>query len=161
MIRIRSTTALLTAGALVLCSSATVSHISAQKAGASRHLSAPSVVQKYFRIFNSGMQNGDFSALKSVYASDGVLTQSNPLGETKVSRGLTQITAFYEAAYTKFKGGHWTQDSSRQLSPTVVLNYEFAGDASFKIPGRCAHIFMIKNGKIKTLDWVTFYSGQK
>ncbi len=161
MIRMRSTTALLTAGAIVLCSTATVSPTSARGAGTARHLSAPAVVQKYFRILNAGMQGGDFSAMKSVYASDGILTQSNPLGETKVSRGLTQITAFYEAAYTKFKGGHWTQDSSRQLSPTVVLNYEFAGDASFKVPGRCAHIFMIKNGKIKSLDWMTFYSGQK
>ena len=161
MIRLSSTTTFLIAGALVFSSTATVSHASAQTTNAARYLSAPAVVQKYFRIFNAGMQNGDFSALKSVYASNGVLTQSNPLGETKVSRGLTQITAFYEAAYAKFKGSHWTQDSSRQLSPTVVLNYEFAGDASFKVPGRCAHIFMIKKGKIKSLDWVTFYSGQK
>src|SRR5205085_2398947 len=106
-------------------------------------------------------QSGDFSGLRAVYATNATLTQSNPLGETKVSHGLAQITAFYEAAYARFKGAQWSQDSSRALSKDVVLNYEFAGDSTFKVPGRCAHLFVVKNGKIKSLDWITFYSGLK
>lgn len=161
MSRSRLSAAVTIAGVMGLCSAVTAAHISAQRTEKHNQLSAPALVQKYFRLLNAGMQSGDFSGMKTVYAPDGVLTQSNPLGETKVSRGLVQVTAFYEAAYAKFKGAHWTQDSTHLLSRDVVLNYEFAGDASFKVPGRCAHLFVIKNGRIKSLDWITFYSGQR
>ena len=161
MFRSSISAVLLAVSIVLLVVTLTATHIWAQPARAHENVSVSSIVDKYFKILNAGMQNGQFSAMSSVYARDAVLTQSNPLGETKVSRGLAQITAFYEAAYTRFKGGHWTQDSRRVLSRDVVLNYEFAGDSTFKVPGRCAHIFVIRNGKIKSVDWVTFYSGQK
>jgi hypothetical protein len=106
------------------------------------------------------MQNGNFDRLRTIYAPNGVLTQSNPLGESKVSHGIVQIISFYQAAYAKFHGSHWTQDSSRLLSKNVVLNYEFARQPFASEAGRCAHIFVIKNGRISSLDWITFYSGQ-
>jgi hypothetical protein len=43
----------------------------------------------------------------------------------------------------------------------VVLSYEHAGSPPLTVAGRCAHLFVVKNGMIQTLDWTTFYSGQK
>ncbi|MBV9278698.1 MAG: nuclear transport factor 2 family protein [Chloroflexi bacterium] len=138
-----------------------MSHLPAAHAQAAHQPSALAVVQKYFNAFNAGMQNGNFNGLRSIYAPNAVLTTSNPLGESKVSHGIVQIIAFYQAAYVKFHGFHWTQDSTRLLSKDVVLNYEFATTGGrVSEPGRCAHVFVIKNGKINTLDWITFYSGQ-
>jgi hypothetical protein len=145
--------------ALILASGA-VNHLPVARAQAARQPGALVVVQKYFNAFNAGMRNGNFNGLRSVYAPNAVLTQSNPLGETKVSHGIVQIIAFYQAAYVKLHGFHWTQDSTRLLSNDVVLNYEFVKTRSVSEPGRCAHVFVIKNGKISTLDWITFYSGQ-
>jgi SnoaL-like domain len=160
MIPLRARLAVLAAGVAIAFTLAAASSGSAQRTAAVSS-NPTSVVHKYFKVFNAGMLSGDFSALKQVYAPKAVLTQSNPLGETKVSRGLIQITAFYEAAYAKFKGAQWTQDSMRSLSKDVTLSYEHAGDATFKVPGRCAHLFVVKKGKIQSLDWITFYSGQK
>ncbi|HEX6510449.1 MAG TPA: nuclear transport factor 2 family protein [Chloroflexota bacterium] len=149
----------ITLGAALVLSTGTGGHLPVARAQAAQQPSARAVVQQYFNAFNAGMQNGNFSRLRSIYAPNGVLTQSNPLGETKVSHGIVQILAFYQAAYARFHGYHWTQDSTRLLSKNVVLNYEFARSATLPEPGRCAHIFVIKNGKISTLDWITFYSG--
>ena len=144
-----------------MLASVAVSHLPAAHAQAAHQPSALAVVQKYFNAFNAGMQNGNFNGLRSIYAPNAVLTTSNPLGESKVSHGIVQIIAFYQAAYVKFHGFHWTQDSTRLLSKDVVLNYEFATTGGrVSEPGRCAHVFVIKNGKINTLDWITFYSGQ-
>jgi hypothetical protein len=123
--------------------------------------SAQSTVTAYFKILNAGMKSGKFSALSTVYAPNATLTQSNPLGQTKVSHGLTEITAFYQGAYSKFAGYEWTRDGMRSLAKTVVLSYEHAGSPPLTVAGRCAHLFVVKNGMIQTLDWTTFYSGQK
>jgi SnoaL-like domain len=122
---------------------------------------AQATVHAYFAILNAGMKSGDFSALSRVYAPNAVLTQSNPLGQTKVSHGLSEITAFYQGAYSKFAGYEWTQDAMRSLAPTVVLSYEHAGSPPLTVAGRCAHLFVVKGGMIRSLDWTTFYSGQK
>jgi Na+-translocating ferredoxin:NAD+ oxidoreductase RnfD subunit len=122
---------------------------------------AQATVHAYFKILNAGMKSGNFSALSTVYAPNATLTQSNPLGQTKVSHGLTEITAFYEGAYSKFAGYEWTQDAMRSLAKTVVLSYEHAGSPPLTVAGRCAHLFVVKHGMIQSLDWTTFYSGQK
>lgn len=150
---------IVTFGVALVLSTGTGGHLPVAPAQAAQQPSALALVQQYFNAFNAGMQNGNFSRLRSIYAPNGVLTQSNPLGETKVSHGIVQILAFYQAAYARFHGYHWTQDSTRLLSKNVVLNYEFARSPTLPEPGRCAHIFVIKNGKISTLDWITFYSG--
>jgi hypothetical protein len=123
--------------------------------------SAQTTVHAYFKILNAGMKSGNFSALSTVYARNATLTQSNPLGQTKVSHGLAEITAFYQGAYSKFAGYEWTQDGMRSLAKTVVLSYEHAGSPPLTVAGRCAHLFVVKNGLIRSLDWTTFYSGQK
>jgi hypothetical protein len=161
MSRARWSTLILTSGIALILAIGTIGHLPAARAQGAQKVGTMAVVQAYFRAFNAGMQNGNFSALRSIYAPNGVLTQSNPLGETKVSHGIVQILAFYQAAYARFHGKHWTQDSTRLLSQNVVLNYEFAfGNSKLGEPGRCVHIFVIKNGKISSLDWITFYSGQ-
>ena len=159
MTRARWSTVILAFVIPLILATGTVSHVPAARAQAPRQVSALAVVETYFNAFNAGMQNGNFERLRSIYAPNGVLTQSNPLGESKVSHGIVQIIAFYQAAYARFHGYHWTQDSTRLLSKNVVLNYEFARSPAQPEPGRCAHIFVIKNGKISTLDWITFYSG--
>lgn len=128
---------------------------------AGHYRSATATVHAYFQALNAGMQSGDFRALASVYAPGATLTQSNPLGQTKVSHGLTQIIAFYKGAYAKLAGYHFTQDAMRSLSTTNVLSYEHAGSPPLSVAARCEHLFVIKNGRIATLDWVTFYAGQK
>lgn len=159
MSRLQSSILVLTFGVALTLSSAG-SYLPAARAQAAHQPSALAVVQRYFYAFNAGMQNGNFNSLRSIYAPNGLLTQSNPLGESKVSHGIVQIIAFYQAAYAKFHGFHWTQESTRLLSKTVVLNYEFAKNPRNTEPGRCVHVFVIKNGRISSLDWITFYSGQ-
>ena len=119
------------------------------------------VVTRYFGILNAGMAstNGDFSALASVYAKDAVLTQSSPAGVTNVFEGLDAVTDFYVAAWQNFHGATWTQDHVRNLASTVVLSYEHAGRPGQTKPGLCAHLFTVDSGRIRSLDWVTYYPG--
>jgi hypothetical protein len=161
MNRARSSALILILGAVAVVAGVNSGRFASARAETAHVPSAMAVVQKYFRSFNAGMRSGNFSTLRSVYQPNAVLTQSNPFGETKVSHGLDQIIAFYQAAYAKFDGYHWTQDSTRLLAKNVVLNYEFAGIANKGVPGRCAHVFVIRKGKIASLDWITFYSGQQ
>ena len=124
--------------------------------------SSQAVVTRYFGILNAGMRsaNGDFSTLAAVYSKNAVLTQSNPAGVTQVSRGLAAIVAWYHGTWTKIPGYQWTQESMRNLVGSVVLSYEHAGSPPLSVPGRCAHLFLVKDGLIRSLDWVTFYGGK-
>ncbi|GAC1528477.1 MAG: hypothetical protein NVS2B16_36190 [Chloroflexota bacterium] len=160
MSRLHSSIRLLTFGMAVTLSSAG-SYPPVARADAAHGPNAQVVVQTYFAALNAGMQNGNFDRLRSIYAPNGVLTQSNTLGESKVSHGIVQVIAFYHAYYGILHGFHWTQQSTRILSKNVVLNYEFAKNPRNSQPGRCAHLFVIKNGRISSLDWITFYSAQK
>ena len=48
----------------------------------------------------------------------------------------------------------------RMLAPTVVLSYEHAGSPPLAVAGRCAHLFVVQNGKVESVDWVVFYPGK-
>ncbi len=122
---------------------------------------APQVVESYFRLLNAGMKSGNFSALSSVFASDATLTRSTLDGKTAVYHGLTDIIGFYETLPAKATGFQWTTDSLRSPSTTVVLAYEHAGTSSMSLPSRCAHVFVVENGKIMNYDWTVFFAGQK
>jgi ketosteroid isomerase-like protein len=124
-------------------------------------LSASEVVEHYFSILNAGIKSGNFSALNSVFASDATLTRSTLDGKTTVYHGLAEITGFYDTLPTKVPGFQWTTDSLRSPSTTVVLAYEHAGTPSMALPSRCAHVFVVQNGKIVSYDWVVFFAGQK
>lgn len=124
-------------------------------------LSASEVVEGYFSILNAGMKSGNFSALSSVFASDATLTRSTLDGKTAVYHGLAAITGFYNTLPAKVPGFQWTTDSLRSSSTTVVLAYEHAGTPSMALPSRCAHVFVVQNGKIVSYDWVVFFSGKK
>ena len=124
--------------------------------------SPTATVHAYFQVLNAALQSGDFSALASVYAPNATLTQSNPLGQTTVSHGTAQITAFYrQSIFPKIAGYHFTQDAMRNLTKTTLLSYEHAGSPPLSVAARCSHLFVIKDGKIMTLDWVIFFPGQK
>ena len=125
------------------------------------HSRAQPVVTTYFGILNAGMKSGDFSLLASVYAPDATLTQSKPAGVTSVFAGLAAITGFYQTFQTKVAGYQWTQETMRSLARSVVLSYEHAGSPPLTVPGRCAHLFVVREGLIQSLDWVTFFPGQK
>ncbi len=124
-------------------------------------LSASEVVEHYFSILNAGIKSGNFSALNSVFASDATLTRSTLDGKTTVYHGLAEITGFYDTLPTKVPGFQWTTDSLRSPSTTVVLAYEHAGTPSMALPSRCAHVFVVQNGKIVSYDWVVFFAGKK
>jgi hypothetical protein len=128
---------------------------------ASGQLRASDVVEHSFSILNAGMQSGNFSALNSVVASNATLTRSSLDGKTSVYHGLATIIRFYDTLPSQVPGFQWTTDSMRTLSPTVVLNYEHAGTSSMAVPSRCAHVFVIENGKIVSYDWVVFFPGKK
>jgi len=123
--------------------------------------SASEVVEHYFRVLNAGMKSGNFSDLKSVFASDATLTRSTLDGKTTVYHGLAAITSFYDTLPAKVPGFQWTTDSLRTLSESVVLAYEHAGTPSMAVPSRCAHVFLVEDGKIVSYDWVVFFAGQK
>ncbi len=124
-------------------------------------LSVSEVVEHYFSILNAGIKSGNFSALNSVFASDATLTRSSLDGKTTVYHGLAEITGFYDTLPTKVPGFQWTTDSLRSPSTTVVLAYEHAGTPSMALPSRCAHVFVVQNGKIVSYDWVVFFAGKK
>jgi hypothetical protein len=124
-------------------------------------LSASEVVTHYFSVLNAGMKSGNFSALNTVYASDATFSRSTLDGKTTVYHGLTDITSFYNTLPTKAPGYQWTTDQMSSPSPTVVLAYEHAGTSSMALPSRCAHVFVVQNGKIVSYDWVVFFPGQK
>ena len=129
---------------------------------ASSHVqSASEVVEHSFNIVNAGMKSGNFSALKSVFASDATLTRSTLDGKTTVYHGLAAIISFYDTLPAKVPGYQWTTDSLRTLSESVVLAYEHAGTSSMALPSRCAHVFLVEDGKIVSYDWVVFFAGQK
>jgi len=122
---------------------------------------AATVVTTSFQILNAGMRSGDFSALASVYAPDATLTQSNPKGVTTVVHGLTSITQFYQGVRARVPGYQWTTESMRSLAPDVVLAYEHAGSPPLRVASRCAHVFVIQNGKIADYHWIVYYLGQQ
>jgi hypothetical protein len=125
------------------------------------HVDAQRVVTKYFGILNAGMAStdGDFSALATVYEKNAVLTQSNPAGVRKVFAGLDAVMGFYVGLWHTFPGIQWSQDSIRNLSTDVVLSYEQAGKPTWTAQGHCAHLFKVRDRRIHTLDWVTYYAG--
>ncbi len=126
-----------------------------------RHKNNQRVLDQYWATLNAGMASatGDFSGMADVYAPDGILTQSNPAGVTTVYDGIDKIIAFYSAAWVKFKTYQWTLDTTRWLTCDIALNYEHAGSPPLSVPGRCAHLFVFCNGRIQTLDWVTYFGG--
>jgi hypothetical protein len=119
------------------------------------------LLDAYWATLNAGMASatGDFSAMADIYAPDGTLTQSNPAGVTTMLQGIDAIIAFYTKAWTKFRGYQWTLDSTRWIRWDVALNYEHAGSPPLSVPGRCAHLFVFCDGRIQTLDWVTYFGG--
>ena len=119
------------------------------------------VLDRYWVTLNTGMASttGDFSAMADVYSSEGTLTQSNPAGVTTINQGIDAIIAFYAKAWVKFQGYQWTPDTTRWLTRGIALNYEHAGSPPLSVPGRCAHLFMFDDGRIQTLDWVTYFGG--
>jgi hypothetical protein len=121
---------------------------------------AITVVTTYLKLFNTGMRNGNFSTMTSVYASDATLTQSNPKGVTAVLHGLAAITSFYQSLRLKFPGYQWAVESMRSLAPNVVLVYQHAGSPPLRVAGRCMHLFVVQDGKITSYDWATYYPGQ-
>jgi hypothetical protein len=125
------------------------------------HRNNQALLDKYWATLNTGMASatGDFSAMADIYAPDGTLTQSNPAGATTVLQGIDAIIAFYAKAWTKFRGYQWTLDSTRWIRWDVALNYEHAGSPPLSVPGRCAHLFVFCDGRIQTLDWVTYFGG--
>jgi hypothetical protein len=118
------------------------------------------VVASYIQALNAGIQSGDFSDLLALYAPDAVLTASTPAGVTKVSTGTAAIGAYFQAFRSAHPGLVFAVDSVRIVSPHEVLTYEHASPPGWAAPGRCMHLYILKAGKVQSLDWATFYPGK-
>jgi hypothetical protein len=121
---------------------------------------ASAVVDSYFGALNHGMQTGDFSGLAFVYTADATLTQNEPDGHTRVVHGLAAITQFYRQVRTSFPANGWVRDGMRALSRTIVLSYEHTSGRSLVAPARSSHLFVITDGRIKSIDWTVYYAGR-
>jgi hypothetical protein len=118
------------------------------------------VITAYIAALNAGIQSGDFSQLLAIYAPDAVLTASPPTGVTKVSTGTAEIEAYFQAFRMAHPGVVFAVDSVHIISPHVVLTYEHASPPHWAAPGRCMHVYILKAGKVQSLDWATFYGGK-
>ncbi len=143
-------------GALVLLGMLPA-HVSAQTRA--NVPSAKALVSTYYSHINVDFQNGDFSDLSTFYASNAVLTQSNPAGVTTVFKGVAAITAFYNGLYAKLPKLHFALTSERTLSPTLLLRYEHGSTPTMANGPRCMHLFTVINGLIQTDDWVGYFAG--
>jgi hypothetical protein len=111
-------------------------------------------------LLNPDLVSGDFSNLSTLYAPDAVLTQSSPLGVTKVYRGRAAIMDYYKALYARVPGLHFTVASQRLLAPAIVLRYMRAATPSMTAPARCLHVFVIDGGMISTEEWTVYFAGK-
>lgn len=144
---------------LLLASGVAAARVSANTS-ASRP-NASTVVATYSSIFNAGMKSGDFSAVASVFAPDATFTRSTPAGKTTVYHGIKAIISGLGGVYKAFPGYQWTIDQERSLDQWVVLAYEHAGSPPLSVAGRCEHVFVVVDGKIRSYDWTTFFPGVK
>jgi hypothetical protein len=96
-----------------------------------------------------------------VFAPDATLTHATNQGTQKVFHGLNAVTSYYRATYAKFPGFQFKPASERWLTPTIVFGYDIGGQPVLRVPGKCAHLIVIQNGKIESYDWVTYYAGSK
>lgn len=120
--------------------------------------SASAVVQTYFTIAN-GMLRGESAAdLATVFAPDAVLTAANPKGVVKTVHGLAAIMAWYRAwGAAALPGTQLTTTSVRNPTPDTVIHYEIAGSPAKPLIARCAHIFVVQDGKIISDDFIVFF----
>ena len=142
------------AGLLVLCA-LVAPHTRAQ--AALYPATAQAVVTTYLQALNDGMRQGDVSTVPPLYAPDATVTFSTADGVTKVFRGRAAITRFYRHLLQMIPGFQWRQDHLRTLSPTVVLSYEHPVTPGQVVVGRCAHLFVLQDGQIESLDWVVYH----
>ena len=120
--------------------------------------SAAAVVQTYFTIANGILRGESASGLASVFAPDAVLTAANPKGAVTTVHGITAITAWYKAwAAGAMPGTQLTPTSMRIPAPDTVIHYEIAGSAAKPLIARCAHIFVVQEGRIVSDDFIVFF----
>jgi hypothetical protein len=142
---------------LLLLSSAV---IPARARGAGGQSSADLLLTTYYKIINDGQKSGNFSALASVLTPDTVLTLSNPLGKTEVYRGLKAVIAYNHEIYLRVPGYYFKPVIVRDISPTVLFTYDIAENPRHTVVGKCAHLFIIRNGRFSSHDYITYYTGQ-
>jgi len=129
----------------------------ASAGAATRQPAAMQVVTIYQQALTAGMESGDLSAVAALYAPGATLTFSTPSGMSTVFHGRPAIRGFYRHLHQIVPGFHWAQDSTRLLSPTVVLSYEHPVTPGGQSAGQCAHLFVIRGGQIESLDWVVYH----
>lgn len=120
--------------------------------------SASAVVQTYFTIANGILRGESAAGLATVFAPNAVLTAANPKGVVTTVHGLAAITAWYRTwGSTALPGTQLTTTSMRNPAPDTVIHYEIAGSAAKPLIARCAHIFVVQDGKIISDDFIVFF----
>jgi ketosteroid isomerase-like protein len=119
---------------------------------------AQAVVTTYFRIVNAGLHGAGFAALPTVYAPNATLIVSTPKGVTTVFQGLGPITGWYKGFAAANRGKRLVRESTRMPLPSVVIDYERASTATQPVTARCAHVFVVQQGKIVSDDFIVFYA---
>ena len=141
---------------LVLSSAVAPAH--ARRAGGQS--SADLLLSTYYNIINVGMKSGNFSALASVLTPDTTLTVSNPLGKTEVYQGLKAAIAYYHESFLHVPGLYFKPVIVHDVSLTVLFTYDVAENTKHTVVGKCAHLFIIRNGRFSSHDYITYYTGQ-
>lgn len=145
---------------LLACAFLTLTGLAGNATAGSTHAPQPTaeaVVTSYFGTLNAMLDGGDAGGLAGVYAPNAVLTLSTPAGGTKVVKGLPALTAWYTAWARTNAGSHFTRTSIRSPLPGMAISYDYTGNATKPLIGRCAHVFSISQGKIVTDDWVVYF----
>ena len=147
---------LLIACLLLLLSSAATPARAQRATGRS---SADLLLATYYNIVNAGMKSGNFSALDSVLTPDTKLITSSPVGKTEVYQGLRAVISWYHQSYLRIPGLYFKPFWVRDISPTILFTYDTAANPKHSVVGRCAHMFVIKNGKFSSHDYIVCYTG--
>lgn len=121
-----------------------------------QRLAARSVVTSYFTALNRAMATGDISAVTALFTPTATLTMRTFSGQTQTLRGSAAIASYVKAQSAAAGGATWKMDEMQSLDGSVILAYAHVTKPSTTLTGRWTDIFVIKRGRIASLDAIAF-----
>jgi len=116
-----------------------------------------STVESFIRTLNAANLSGNFSPLMKFFTAGATLRQSTPAGQTSTFHGIAAINQFYLGIHAQAPDFQWSVDAEHSLAKNVIMTYDHIGTAAEPVVGRCAHVYVFKNGKIASYDWVIYH----
>jgi hypothetical protein len=106
----------------------------------------------YFAALNQAMETGDTSAVRALYVRTASMAIHTSGGQAQVLHGSAAISTYLTTLRTASGGATWHMDAAQALAPTVVLAYAHVTASSATVTGRWADVFVIRSGRIVSLD---------